>query len=94
MQYEETSNEYYARINERFDERSLQLRKIGFVYEHVDEYGIAVFVYRKRHFKVPYTLAAGYVLAADERMWEGRIAHFYTTFADALQQWADCNPTA
>ena len=67
----ETSNEYYGRINARFECREKFLYDIGFKYVIVPELNIAVFT--RKQFGKARTLAAGWVQAADERMWRDQI---------------------
>jgi hypothetical protein len=70
-----TSNDYYGELNRRFDERAEVLRAMGFAYEYVPGYDIAVFVRRTLARKLPCTIPAGKVMAADDRM-----------FADELER--------
>ena len=71
-----TSNEHYGRLNQIFDERSKVLREMGFKYEQIEAYQIAVFAHYTRVRKYHYTLAATFVMHADERSWNERLADF------------------
>jgi hypothetical protein len=64
-----TKNDRYGLINTRFDERASVLRKAGFKYEHVEDYGIAVFAYRELGMKKPHTIQASAVMYADDYFW-------------------------
>jgi hypothetical protein len=69
---EESSNEYYGRLNEQFDLRAGYLRNKGFTYEHVAGYDMAAFVRRNPAKKLPFTIPAAFVMHADQRSWADR----------------------
>jgi hypothetical protein len=62
-----TSNQYYGGRNNRFDKRANQLRRAGWVYTRIVEYGIAVFT-RKRYGRVR-TIPAMVVSYANRKDW-------------------------
>lgn len=68
-----TKNNHYAFLNLRFDERAGALHKLGFRYESVQEYGIAVFI-RGNVGRKPTVIQASTVLYADDIVWNDRIA--------------------
>lgn len=58
----------YAALNARFDERAEWLRSRGYRYEHLPEYGIAVFIKGTKGNK-PHTIQTGTVSNANEEVW-------------------------
>jgi hypothetical protein len=74
-----TSNEHYAILNARFDERSKILRDMGFTYQHLPEWDIAVFWRKRLTKKVPVTVPACFLQLADERTWEDRLKELRST---------------
>lgn len=69
--YAESKDAHYRYLNERFDDRALELAKLGFKYQGVPGLNIAVFT-RTRRGRV-HTIAAGTVLNADEIVWADTI---------------------
>ncbi len=61
-------NEHYGYLNVRFDRRAKALLALGFIYEGIPAYGIAVFVLRK-YGKV-HTVQTGTVTNADDVVWQ------------------------
>ena len=60
-------NDHYRHLNERFDERSAELRRLGFKYEIV-ALDIAAFVLT-RYSTLRYQIPAAKVLCADDIVW-------------------------
>lgn len=67
-----TSNEHYGLLNDRFEVRSRILRNLGFRYEHVEGFDMAVFVRPRPGHKVPVCVPAAFVMHADYRCWSDR----------------------
>ena len=69
MLHDLTSNQYYGGINRRFDKRSKLLRKLGFEYMRIEEWGFAVFTRGKNHIysRKNSTLPVAFVQHADQR---------------------------
>lgn len=68
------NNAHYARLNDRFEGRSLRLRRLGFRYQHIPEWDTAVFV--RRHPHKPnrnQTVSASFVMCADDIVWADRL---------------------
>jgi hypothetical protein len=70
----EQLNAHYGMANERFDRRAGQLITLGFRYQHIEECNITVFTRKMLGFKKPDTIAASFVLYADEIFWLDRLA--------------------
>lgn len=68
-----TKNERYAALNRRFDERSKTLRELGFKYEHIKGYPVAVFTVTIAGMK-PHVIQASAVMHADDYFWGETIA--------------------
>ena len=68
-----SSNEHYGRLNEQFERRSVILRDLGFKYQHLEEWDTAVFYRPRPGKKVPTTVAASFVIFADDRSWSDRL---------------------
>jgi hypothetical protein len=66
-------NDHYGKINHRFEERSQILRDLGFKYECVPGYELAVFAHRPGTRKA-HTIAAATVSLADAVVWEDYLA--------------------
>ncbi len=66
-----TTNEHYGQLNARFEERSAALRALGFCYERLTAYNIALFVRTRRGKTV--SIAAGLVLCADDIVWADQL---------------------
>lgn len=66
---EESSNEFYGRLNARFDERAKYLRGRGYKYEYVEGYDIAVFTFKSPYRRLPHTIAAATLHHACDRAW-------------------------
>lgn len=71
----EERNAHYGKLNERFEERSAELRSMGYKYQQIPGMGIAVFT-RTKHGKVK-TVAAGTVLNADDVVWADTAVELY-----------------
>ncbi len=71
--YGSTSNEYYGALNERTDTRVWVLKALGFVYERIEAYDIAVMVQRRLGRKIQ-TVQMGFVSHADDRAWIDKLA--------------------
>lgn len=67
----EERNGHYGKLNARFDERAAVLRGLGFKYEPLPVLNVAVFT--RVRFGKPMTIAASYVLCADEIVWEDKL---------------------
>lgn len=65
----ETSNQYYGRMNDRFDGRSKRLRSLGFEYVRVDEFNLAIFTIKRLGMKQAHTIPAAAVSYAEDRAW-------------------------
>ena len=65
------SNDHYATINTRFNERASELRKAGYKYEILPDMPVAVFK-RMRCGKVQ-AVAAGTVMNADDMVWTDQL---------------------
>lgn len=63
-----TKNERYAALNSRFDERSKTLRELGFKYEGIKGYPIAVFTVTIGGMK-SHVIQASAVMHADDYFW-------------------------
>lgn len=71
----QSKNAHYGRLNERFEERSKELRGLGFRYQRLDEYGIAIFVRKHPYrFGQQESVPAAFVLTADSLVWADRLA--------------------
>lgn len=70
---ESESNRRYGALNERFDERATQLLGMGFKYQRIKEYDIAVFVRPRPGKTVPTSIQAAFVAHADDYFWEDKI---------------------
>lgn len=66
-----TSNEFYGKLNKRFDKREKELREMGYKRETLFAYNIALYV-RVRHGKI-HAISAGTVMNASKRVWEDHI---------------------
>ena len=78
----EKSN-HYRMLNERFDERSLTLRQLGYVYECVTIAGQAKGMFVKRHpwmQKYNKVETAAMVMSADEVVWSDRLEELSRPF--------------
>lgn len=63
-----TSNQHYGAINRRFDRRAARLKSLGFRYERIEQFGIAVFIRGTREIDVKKTtIPASTVAHADNR---------------------------
>ena len=78
----EKSN-HYRMLNERFDGRSVTLRRLGFTYEHIEVAGQTKGVFVKRHpwmEKYNRVETAAFVMCADEVAWADRLADLSRPF--------------
>lgn len=66
-----TSNEFYGKINRRFDKREKELREMGYKRETLSAYNVALYV-RVRHGKT-HAIPAGTVMNASKRVWDDMI---------------------
>lgn len=66
-----TSNEYYGKLNQRFDRRAADLRRLGFKYQVVPGLNVAVFVATK--WGKTMAIAAGTVLNASRFVWRDEL---------------------
>lgn len=69
----QTSNDYYGKLNRRFDERADVLRALGFKYERLEEYDTALFVLRDRLRRKPVSVHPSFLHHADDRAWLDRL---------------------
>ena len=67
-----TSNEFYGKLNKRFDKREKELREMGYERETLSAYNIALYV-RVRHGKT-HAIPAGTVMHASKRAWSEYVA--------------------
>ena len=71
-----TNNEYYGKLNDRYDARADVLRQLGYKYERVEEYGIAVFVLRRPVIRTtPHAIPSAVLLHAEDRAWDDILAY-------------------
>lgn len=78
----EKSN-HYRMLNERFDGRSLTLRRLGFVYERITVAGQTKGVFVKKHpwmEKYNKIETAAMVMTADEIVWADRLEELSRPF--------------
>lgn len=70
----QSKNAHYGRLNERFDERAKVLYGLGFQYQSLDGYNIAIFT-RKHPYRYGQqeSLPAAFVLSADSLVWTDRL---------------------
>ena len=68
-----SSNEYYAIVNRRFDEREQVLLALGFERQTVDHLNLAVYV-RGTLFRYPDVVQTSFMAFADDRAWLDRLA--------------------
>jgi hypothetical protein len=66
-----SNNQHYGMLNDRFDGRSTRLRKLGYRYESIDGYGIAIFTAIR--FGKRYAIPAATVMNADEIVWSDQL---------------------
>ena len=64
-----SSNQYYGGLNRRFDQRAKRLASVGYRYERIEAYGIAVFCRNTDYERKLRTIPASAVMHADRRSW-------------------------
>lgn len=60
----------YGEMNDRFDERARLLVSMGFKYERIEAYDIAIFVKRVIGMRKPITIQTAAVCHATDEAWE------------------------
>jgi hypothetical protein len=69
VNYLESSNDHYRRINERFDSRVGTLHVLGFKREVIEDLNLAVYVKRCGGLSKPRVVQTAFLSFADDRSW-------------------------